>query len=77
MAVIKNKLRQRIAIDLGDGKAVGLLAGGTVKVADSALSSRFMKRYLEKGSVVILNPGSGKKGKGKKTREVKEKKGGR
>lgn len=77
MAVIKNKLRQRIAIDLGDGKAVGLLADGTAKVADSALSSPFMKRYLEKGAVVILNSGSGKRGKDKRTREVKEKKGRR
>jgi hypothetical protein len=75
MAIIKNKLRQRISIELEGGKSIGLLSQGKAKIPDAALTSPFLKRHLDKGNIVVLASSSEKKSKEKDTEEVVEKKG--
>lgn len=72
MVTIKNKLKQRISIDLEGGKTVGLLAGGTAQIADSALSSPFLKRYIDRGEIVVLPSERGKKVEPKITEKKEE-----
>jgi len=61
MAIIKNKLRQRITIDLRSGKSVGLLSEGTADISDNDLTSPYLRRYIERGEVVVLSSGALKK----------------
>ncbi|MFV1950668.1 MAG: hypothetical protein ACC630_01730 [Nitrospinota bacterium] len=76
MAIIKNKLCQRITIDLKSGKSVGLLSKGTANVSDNDLTSPYLKRYIERGEVVVLSSGTLKKeGTAKKKEDTVKKKG--
>ncbi|RPI74492.1 MAG: hypothetical protein EHM45_18765 [Desulfobacteraceae bacterium] len=75
MAIIKNKLKQRITIELEEGKSIGLLAEGKVKIADAVLDSPLLKRSIDRGEIVVLASGSEKKGRDKDPDEYQERKG--
>ncbi len=53
MPIIRNRLNQRIVINLKSGKNTDILAKGTVLVSDDELKSPHLQAFLEKGSVVI------------------------
>ncbi len=53
MPIIRNRLNQRIVINLKSGKNVDILAKGTVLVSESELNSPHLQSFLEKGNVVI------------------------
>lgn len=76
MAIIKNKLKQRIILELGGGKSIGLLAESKVKIPDTALGSPMLKRSIDRGDIVVMASGPEKKGREEAmVEEFKEKKG--
>lgn len=72
MPIIKNKLNQRLEIDLSDGKSIQLLSGGQATIDDSDLSFPNLRNYLSKGEVVVLSPGVEKKDVVHMTEIIKE-----
>ena len=53
MPVIRNKLNQRIIINLNSGKNIDLLAKGTADVTDEELSSSHLQTLLSKGGIIL------------------------
>jgi hypothetical protein len=53
MVVIRNKLNQRLIINLKGGKNIGLLAKGAVEVSDEEFSSSHLQTLLEKGNIIV------------------------
>ena len=53
MPVIRNKLNQRITIDLDSGKNIDLFAKGTADVSEDDLSSVHLQAFIAKGDVVV------------------------
>ncbi len=69
MPVIRNKLNQRIVINLKSGKNIELLAKGLGDVSEDDLSSEHLQAILSKGDITVSEgqvakkPGHSKKGK--------------
>lgn len=74
MPIVRNKLNQRIQVELASGKTIGLLAGGVAKVADKDLASPHLGNFIERGEIVVLSS-TGKKAAAKQ--KPAEKKRGR
>lgn len=53
MAVIRNKLNQRLIINLKEDKYINLFAKGTAEVSDDDLSSTHLQTLLAKGDIVM------------------------
>ncbi len=56
MPILKNKLKQRIQIDLLEGRAVGLLAEGTAEINEKDLASPHLKGFIKRRDVVVISP---------------------
>jgi len=52
MQQIRNKLNQRIIINLNEGKKIDLLAKDTANVPDEDMSSPHMQTLLAKGMII-------------------------
>ncbi|GFO97073.1 hypothetical protein ig2599ANME_1271 [groundwater metagenome] len=57
MPVIRNKLNQRIIINLKSGKNIDLLAKSTADVSDQDLSSPHLQTHIAKGEIVVMEGG--------------------
>jgi hypothetical protein len=60
MPTIRNKLNQRIIINLKSGKNIDLLAKSTADVSDQDLSSPHLQTHIAKGEIVIMEREAGK-----------------
>lgn len=54
MPVIRNKLNQRIIINLKSGKNIDLFAKSTADVSDQDISSSHLKTHIAKGEIVVM-----------------------
>lgn len=54
MTVIRNKLNQRLIINLTGGKNIDLLAKGTTNVSEKELSSPHLQVLITKGDVMVI-----------------------
>ncbi|MBU3967794.1 MAG: hypothetical protein KKG76_10560 [Euryarchaeota archaeon] len=54
MPVIRNKLNQRIIINLKSGKNIDLFAKSTADVSDQDLSSSHLQTQIAKGEIVVM-----------------------
>ncbi|NOR48644.1 MAG: hypothetical protein GQ533_11470 [Methanosarcinaceae archaeon] len=52
MVVIRNKLDQKIIINLNEGKSIFLLSKGTADVSDEDFSSRHLQKLIAKGAII-------------------------
>jgi hypothetical protein len=55
MAVIRNKLNQRLIINLTGGKNFDLLAKGTKNVSEKELSSPHLQALITRGDVIVIH----------------------
>jgi hypothetical protein len=55
MAVIRNKLNQRLIINLTGGKSIDLLAKGTTNVSEKELSSPYLQAFITRGDVIVIH----------------------
>jgi hypothetical protein len=53
MPLIRNRLNQKIVINLESGKNIDILAKGTAVVPDTSLTSPHLQSFLRKGSIVV------------------------
>jgi len=54
MPIIRNKLNQRIVINLIGGKNIDLLAKGTADISDRELSSPHLQTLIAKGDIIVI-----------------------
>ena len=52
MVVIRNKLDQKIIINLNESKSIFLLSKGTADVSDEEYSSRHLQKLIAKGAII-------------------------
>ena len=52
MVVIRNKLDQRIIINLNESKSIFLLSKGTADVSDEDFSSRHLQKLIANGAII-------------------------
>lgn len=71
MPLIRNKLNQRIVINLMGGKSIDLLAKGRANVSKEELSSSHLQALISKGDIVVIIDVSPAKGK-KEVKELKQ-----
>ncbi len=71
MPIIRNKLDQRIIVNLKSGKSIDLFAKSTEDVSDEDLSSLQIKNLIAKGDIIV----SSEKRAEKKEEKMEEKKG--
>jgi hypothetical protein len=55
MPILKNKMKQRIQINLLDGNTVGMLAEATAEISEKDLESEHLHGFLNRGDVVVLS----------------------
>ncbi|MFZ2411699.1 MAG: hypothetical protein WAW23_09030 [Candidatus Methanoperedens sp.] len=53
MPVIRNKLNQRIVVNLNGGKNIDLLAKGTADISERELSSPHLQTLIAKGDIIV------------------------
>lgn len=78
MGIIRNRLNQRLIVNLAGGKNIELLARGTADVSGEELSSSHLQDLIAKGdiSVVVTTEADGKetqviRKKGKNKKQIK------
>jgi hypothetical protein len=54
MPEIRNRLNQRVLVDLADGKSIVLLAQGTSLVSEQDLVSPHLKRFIDQGKIAVM-----------------------
>jgi hypothetical protein len=54
MAVIRNRLNQRLVINLTDGRNIDLLARGTIDISEKELSSPHLRTLIAKGDILVI-----------------------
>jgi len=69
MIVVRNKLNQRLLINLEGGRDIDLLAKGSSKISDDDLKSKHLKNLLQKGDVILIRTEE----EGEKAEEEKDK----
>lgn len=52
MVVIRNKLDQRIIINLNESKSIFLLSKGTADVSDEDFSSKHLQKLIANGAII-------------------------
>lgn len=67
MPIIRNKLDQRIIVNLKSGKSIDLFAKSTEDVSEEDLSSLQIQNLIAKGNIIISSE--------KRTEKMEEKKG--
>lgn len=55
MPILKNRLSQRILINLPDGKTCDLMAQGSATLSDKELLSTHVEQLVKRGDLVILD----------------------
>lgn len=68
MLVVRNKLNQRLLINLEGGRDIDLLAKGISKISDDDLKSKHLKNLLQKGDIILIRTEEGEE-KAKETKE--------
>lgn len=61
MAVIRNRLNQRLIINLSGGKNIDLRAKGSVNVTEKELTSTHLQTLLNKGDIAIVQGSKSRK----------------
>lgn len=69
MIVVRNKLNQRLLINLEGGRDIDLLAKGSSKISEDDLKSKHLKNLLQKGDIILIRTEED----GEKAEEEKEK----
>lgn len=54
MVVIRNRLNQKLIVNLTGGKNIELLAKGTADVSEKELSSHHLQTLIEKGDISVI-----------------------
>lgn len=54
MKVIRNKLNQRLIINLAGGKNIDLLAKGTANISEEEISSPHLQALIARGDVSVI-----------------------
>ncbi len=54
MPIIRNKLNQRIVVNLNGGKNIDLLAKGDVDVSEDDLLSSHLRTLIAKGDIIVI-----------------------
>jgi len=54
MPVIRNKLNQKMVINLIGGKNIDLLAKGTADISERELSSPHLQTLIAKGDIIVI-----------------------
>lgn len=54
MAKIRNKLNQRLIINLIGGKNIDLLAKGTANISEKEIFSPHLQTLIDKGDIVVM-----------------------
>ena len=54
MVVIRNKLNQRLIINLIGGKNIDLLAKGTANISEKDISSPHLQTLVNRGDIVVM-----------------------
>jgi hypothetical protein len=53
MPIIRNKLDQKILVNLNSEKNINLFAKGTAEISEDELSSSHLKSLIAKGDIVV------------------------
>lgn len=71
MIEIRNKLNQRLIINLSGGKNIDLLAKGTMRVSEKELSSPHLQALITRGDVRVIRESESKESKESRLEEAK------
>lgn len=55
MPIIRNKMDQRIILNLKSDKNIDLFAKGTAEISDDELSSSHLQNLIAKGKIIVSN----------------------
>lgn len=61
MAIIRNRLNQRLIINLSGGKNIDLQAKGSINVTEKELTSTHLQTLLNKGDITIVQVNKSRK----------------
>jgi hypothetical protein len=71
-ATLKNRLKQRIVINLSGGKTISILAGGTIEVSENELKDTQIQKLIQRGDLVVIRSGDSAIKDEKKTKHSKK-----